>query len=89
MSALQQHHMTADGGTHNNEHPLAIFPMGIRHGRFFSHGRVVTQVPRCGDRLLHQMGRSQTISHYHGEEHPELCLEKYHLPLRNSQSPRL
>ena len=81
MPTLQQRHTTTDGGTHNNERPLAICPIGIRHSRYFSHSCAAAQVPRYGDRLIHQKGRSRTISHYHEKERLELCLEKYHLPL--------
>ena len=87
VPTLQQRHTTTDKGIHANKRPLAIRLVGIGHSRSFSHGYATAQVPRCGDRLLHQMGRGWTISHYHEEECLELCLEKHHLPFRNPQGP--
>ena len=39
--------------------------------------------------LLHQVGRSRSPSHYHGEEYPELCMEEHHLQVRDTKGTRL
>ena len=35
------------------------------------------------------MGGSRSPSHYHREEHPKLCVEEYHLQVRDTKSIRL
>ena len=37
------------------------------------------KVPSSWHRLLHQMGGSRSLSHYHGKEYSEFCLEEHHL----------
>ena len=49
VPTLQQNHTTAIKGTHTNEQPLAVRPIGIGHSRTLPHCHTAAQVPRRKD----------------------------------------
>ena len=54
---------------------------GPRHYRPLPNGPKTAKVSGSWYRLLHKVGGSRTPSHYHGEEHPYLCMEEHHLQI--------
>ena len=68
VPTLQQCHKATIRTTHLNEHPMAFCSLGTRQYGTLFDGNATTQIPSCGDRLLHQMGRSRTTGYHHGEE---------------------
>ena len=63
--------------------------MGTRHHEPLPNGPKTTKVFGSRYRLIHQVGGSRTPSHYHGEEHPYLCMEEHHLQVWDSEGARL
>uniref|UniRef100_A0A2N9EIR5 RNase H type-1 domain-containing protein n=1 Tax=Fagus sylvatica TaxID=28930 RepID=A0A2N9EIR5_FAGSY len=50
--------------THANNGTLAIRAMGVRHHRTIPNRKASAQIPSNHNRLLHQMGESETTSNY-------------------------
>ena len=59
--------------------PVAIRSMRIRYYRPLPNSGQATKVPSSWHQLLHQMGGSKNLSHYHGKEYSKFCLDKQHL----------
>ena len=63
--------------------------MGIRHHGLLPNSPKTTKVSGSRHQLLHQVGGGRTPSHYHGEEHPYLCMEEHHLQIWDTKGARL
>ena len=59
--------------------------MGVRHHGSLPNGLKTAKVSGSRYRLLHQMGGSRTLCHYHREKHPYLRVEKHHMQIRDSE----
>ena len=68
---------------------MAIRPMGTRYHGPLPDGNETAEVSGSWHRLLHQVDRSRSSSHYHKEEHLKLCMEEYHLQVWDTKSTRL
>ena len=83
---VQQFHQTTIRRANTHDSPLAIRSMGTRyHGSLPNRGQA-TEVPSSWYRLLYQVNGSGSPSHYHGEEHSKLCLEKHNLQIQDTQN---
>ena len=58
--------------------PWPFAQWGLDHGPFPNSSQAA-KVPSSWHRLLHQMGGSRSLRHYHKEEYSEFCLKEYHL----------
>ena len=62
--------------------------MGTRHHRPLPNDLKTAKVSGSRYRLLHQVGGSSTPSHYHGKEHPYLCMEENYLQVWDTEGAR-
>ena len=89
MSKVLQFDQATFRRTNAHDGLLAIRLMGTKHHGPLLDGIKTTKVSGSWYRLFHEMGGSRSPSHYHGEEYLKLCMEEYHLQVRDTKSARL
>ena len=89
VSEVQQFHQTTILRTDPYDGTLVVCLIGARYHGTIPDSDKATKVFGTWHRLFHQVGRSEGLSNYHGEEHPKFCLEKYHMQVRDTQSAGL
>jgi len=60
---------------------MAFCKMGNGHLRALHPRKRTSEIPHSRHRLLHQMDRSQTISHHHNPTGSAVRLERYYMPI--------
>jgi len=81
MSEVGQPHPLEVGTTPLHTVPMALYKVGNGHSWPLYPGKRPSEIFDSSHRLLHQMDRSQTISHHHSSTSPTVRLERYHMPL--------
>ena len=89
VSEIQQSNQATIRGAVTYDGPLAVRPMVIRHHGPFPNSPKITKVSSSRHRLFHQVGGNRTLIHYHGEEHPYICVEEHHLQIWDTKGARL
>ena len=56
--------------------------MGIGYHGPVPNGAQAVEVPSNLYRLFHQVGKSKSLGHNHGEKCAKLCMEKHHLQIQ-------
>jgi len=59
--------------------PMALRKVGNGHSQPFLPGKRPSKIPDSSRRLLHQVDRSQTISHHYSPTSPTIRLEGYYM----------
>ena len=63
--------------------------MGFGHHGTSTNRTKTIEIPSSRNRLLHQMGGSQTTLDDHRKEHKGICMEGDHMQIRNPKSFRI
>jgi len=79
LAETWQHHPPKTGTTSFYTIPVVLCKVGNGHSRPFLPEQRPSKVSDSSRRLLHQMDRSQTISHYHSPTSSAIRLEGYYM----------
>ena len=82
MPEVWQPNQVTDRGAHPNDGPMAFHSIRVGyHGLIPNSGQIV-EISSNQYKLLHQMGRSRSPDHHHGEECRKLRMKEHHLQVR-------
>ena len=79
MLEVCQPYPTTVKRTHPDAGPMAFRAMGVGHHGSIPNSNLTIEIPGGWYRLLHQVGGSRSIGHYHGEKCAKLHMEEHYL----------